>query len=67
MMNLEDLKAKGAIGRIEFPPFAGWWVFPGSTPVCQTKFAVPSKPSWFHRTTMRLLLGMKWENKNESC
>lgn len=65
-MNNEDLRACSLEGKIKFPPpAAGWWVFPGSIPGCETKFAVPSKPSWYHRTMMRLLLGMKWEDKNE--
>ena len=46
-----------------FTSFAGWWHFPGSTPACQTKFAVAEKPNWFKRLLVELVFGFFWEDK----
>ena len=34
---------------------------PGSEPPNGVYFYMVKKPNWLHRTTMRLLLGWKWE------
>lgn len=47
---------------IKPPTVAGWWHAPGSTPTWTTKFAVASKPVWFHRMMMRAMFGFKWED-----
>lgn len=46
----------------------GYWIFPGSQKPPNTKIAAYSKPNWFHRIMMKLILGFHWEdvNKGES-
>ena len=44
------------------PNIVGYWILPGSNTFQKFTFAMPAKPNWFHRLTMRLLLGWKWED-----
>ena len=63
--NSQDYTARAdtpAFTFIKPPPVVGYWIFPGSTAACATRFSVASKPSWFHRWTMRIVLGFKWED-----
>lgn len=45
------------------PPIAGYWVLPPHDTPYSSKFSVYcSKPNWLHRTALRLVLGIKWED-----
>ena len=46
------------------PPVVGYWVLPPHNTPYKSKFAVYcSKPNWLHRTALRIVLGMKWEDE----
>lgn len=45
------------------PPVVGYWVLPCSDTAYKTMFAAYSKPNWFHRKMMKLLIGWTWEDK----
>lgn len=46
------------------PPIVGYWVLPPHDTAYKTKFAVYcSKPTWLHRTSLRIVLGIKWEDE----
>ena len=57
MINENKYQFHGAL-----PNIAGYWILPGSNTFQKFSFAMPAKPNWFHRQTMRLLLGWKWED-----
>ena len=39
-----------------FPKYVGYWKMPNAS----VTFSTETKPSWIHRTSMRLLLGWTW-------
>lgn len=70
-LQYEHIKLDGAynlnIGGIAYqikppPPVIGYWVLPCQDTQYKTMFAAYSKPNWFHRKMMGLVLGMKWED-----
>lgn len=65
--NLDDAKQMYInAGAYQFnapPPIAGYWVLPCQNTQYKTMFAGYSKPNWFHRMTMRLMIGWTWEDK----
>lgn len=65
--NLDDIKKlyidAGAYQIKPPPPVLGYWVLPPHDTPYKSKFAVYcSKPNWFHRTALRIVLGIKWED-----
>ena len=67
----EHIKLDGAynmnIGAIAYqiktpPPVVGYWVLPCGDTSYKTMFAGYRKPVWFHRMTMKWMLGWTWED-----
>jgi hypothetical protein len=57
------LKAKNNTYSVSTPPpIIGYWVLPGSSSAYTTTFAGYSKPNWFHRKMMQVVLGWKWKD-----
>jgi hypothetical protein len=47
----------------KYKEVCGWWVFPGGYVGFRNQFAAYSKPNWFHKKMMKLILGIQWEDR----